>query len=153
MHIYIQTHRLVQTHTIAPVNIHLPQTHVHTHTCTPEHTSTDTHSTFNLPWHSSLALDRDNYSVNFNVRQTKMFFFGYLLLPFLFVFFPTFYNVQTHSVFPIGYRGISESRTSGERLPRIPRCSAASPSRSQTSPSLAFLWDLEACTWSKLGLF
>ena len=53
-----------------------------------------------------MAIDIGNCSVNFHGRLAKKFFFGYLFLPFLFVFYYfvtfTIYTVQTHSVFPIG---------------------------------------------------
>ena len=121
--------------------------------CTPGHIFTDTqkgtHS--HTVTQSAMILDRSNYSVNFNVRLTKIFFFGYLFLPFFCIFTTLLQWTHTFSIFE--RRGQLGSWTSGERLPQTPQCSVASPSRSRTSPSLASEWDLVACVWFRLGLF
>ena len=93
--VYTQIHKLVQTNTLAPEEMHLPTTNAHQHTFSQKHKKEHTVT------QSAMILDRSNYSVNFNVRLTKIFFFGYLFLPF-FVFLLLCYSGHTHLVFSSG---------------------------------------------------
>ena len=87
--VYTQIHKLVQTNTLAPEEMHLPTTNAHQHTFSQKHKKEHTVT------QSAMILDRSNYSVNFNVRLTKIFFF--LAIYFcLFLYFYYFVTVDTH---------------------------------------------------------
>ena len=72
--------------------------------CTPAHIFTDTqkgkHS--HTVTQSAMILDRSNYSVNFNVRLTKIFFFLAIYFCLFFVFLLLCYSGHTHLVFSSG---------------------------------------------------